>query len=151
MNNILAFFRESKLGKFFLPIGIFLIIFSVFMLISDERSKGFIETEAVITSSILVKEETFDVDGNREPAEYMVSVKYTVEGKEYETEFGIMMDKSVGNKIKIVYNPNDPTDIASPASPILNIVLLVIGVITFVWGIISIINSIKQNKVKSLK
>ena len=146
MNNILTFFRESKLGKFFLPIGIILIIFSVFMFISDERSKNFIPTEAVISKAVLVKEETFDVDGNREPAEYMVSVKYTVDGKEYETEFGQMMDKSVGNKIKIVYNPNDPTDIASPASPILNIILLVVGFISSVLGIISIISSIKQSK-----
>lgn len=146
MNSIATFFRESRTARFFIPLGIILIVVSIFSFISDNHNKNYIETNATVSKSILVKEETFDVEGNREPAEYDIYVKYTVDEREYETELGVMYEHKVGEKIKIVYDPNDPTKISQPASPILNFVLLASGIASLVGGIISAINAVKKHK-----
>ena len=146
MNNIAIFFRESRTARFLIPLGIILIVFSVFLFISDDHNKNYIETEATISKAELVREATIDSEGNREEASYMIFVKYTVNGKEYETELGEMLEQKVGEKITIVYNPDNPNEISTPSSPILNIVLLFGGMASLVGGIISAINAVKRHK-----
>ncbi|MBR1413254.1 MAG: hypothetical protein IJ574_01105 [Bacilli bacterium] len=146
MNNIATFFRESKTARFFIPLGIILIIVSIFMFVIDKNNKDYIPTVATITKTELSREATTDQEGNREEAMYYVYIKYTVDGKEYEAELGEMFEQKIGDKIDIVYNPKDPTNISMPASPILNTVLLVGGIASLVGGIISAVNTVKRQK-----
>ncbi len=146
MNNIITFFKESKPACFFIPFGIILIAFSIFLFIDDKHKNDFIETEGTISKVILVKEETIDANGNIEPAEYDVFVKYTIKGVEYETELGQMLEMQVGDKMNIVYDPRDPNNISQPGNPILNLAILIGGITALVVGIISGINALKRSK-----
>ena len=146
MNNLATFFRESRVARFFIPFGIILIVFSIFLFIAGDHNKNYLATEAVVSKTELVKEGTYDSEGNYEEATYNIYVKYTVDGKEYETELGEMFERKVGDKINIVYNPANPEEISQPASLILNIVLLLGGIGALVGGIVSVINALKRNK-----
>ena len=150
MNKLAVFFRESKLAVFLIPLGITLIVFSMLLFVVRDNNKNYIEIEATVSKVELYSEESFDVDGNVEPAQYTIYVKYVVDEKEYENELGIMFEHKVGDKIKIVYNPEDPNQISSPSSLILNITLLIGGIAALIGGICSAINSInRQKKLKS--
>ena len=149
MNGIATFFRESRTARFLIPLGIILIAVSILLFVVDNHNKDYIMTEATISKVELVREETYDADGNREEAMYNIFVKYIVNGTEYDTELGEMYKHKVGDKITIVYNPEDPSQISQPSSMILNIVLLVSGIAILVGGIISAINALKRhNKMK---
>jgi len=146
MNNIATFFRESRTARFLIPLGIILVVFSIFLFISDNHNKNYIETTATVSRVELVSEATTDIDGNREEAMYKIFVKYTVNDFEYDNLLGEMYEHKVGDKIKIVYNPDNPNEISQPGSMILNICLLVGGIASLVGGIVSIINAVKGHK-----
>ena len=57
-----------------------------------------------------------------------------------------MYKQKVGDKIKIVYNPDNPNEISQPSNMILNICLLVGGIAALVGGIVSAINAVKKHK-----
>lgn len=144
MNAIATFFRESKTARFLIPLGIILIVVSVFLFISDKHNKDYIKIESTVSKVVLVKEASYDVDGNREEAMYNIFVKYTVDGKEYENELGEMFEQKVGDKITIVYNPENPNEISQPSSLILNLVCLVGGIASLTFGIVSAVNVVKK-------
>ena len=146
MNSIATFFRESRIARFLIPLGIILIVFSIFMFITDNHNKNYIEIEATVSKVELTREATTDVDGNHEEAMYNIYVKYNVNDFEYDNLLGEMYKQKVGDKIKIVYNPDNPNEISQPGSMILNICLLAGGIISLVAGIISAINAIKRHK-----
>lgn len=150
MNKMAVFFRESKAARFLIPVGITLIIFGILLFVVSKNNKDYIETEATVSKVELYSEESFDVDGNVEPAQYTIYVKYMVDEKEYENELGIMFEMKVGDKVTIVYNPKDPNQISQPSSLLLNIIILVSGVASLVGGIISAVNAVKrQRKLRS--
>ena len=146
MNGIATFFRESKTARFLIPLGIILIIMSILLFVIGNHNKNYIKIESTVSKVELVKEETTDSEGNTEEAIYDIYVKYTVDGKEYDTELGEMPERKVGDKITIVYNPDNPSEISQPSSIILNICLLVGGIVSLVGGIISSINAVKRYK-----
>ena len=150
MNKMAVFFRESKAARFLIPVGITLIIFGILLFVVSKNNKDYIETEATVSKVELYSEESFDVDGNVEPAQYTIYVKYMVDEKEYENELGIMFEMKVGDKVTIVYNPKDPNQISQPSSLLLNIIILVSGVASLLGGIISAVNAVKrQRKLRS--
>ena len=146
MNGIATFFRESKTARFLIPLGIILIIMSILLFVIGNHNKNYIKIESTVSKVELVKEETTDSEGNTDEAIYNIYVKYTVDGKEYDTELGEMSKRKVGDKITIVYNPNNPSEISQPSSIILNICLLVGGIVSLAGGIISSINAVKRYK-----
>ena len=146
MNGIATFFRESKTARFLIPLGIILIIMSILLFVIGNHNKNYIKIESTVSKVELVKEETTDSEGNTDEAIYNIYVKYTVDGKEYDTELGEMSKRKVGDKITIVYNPNNPSEISQPSSIILNICLLVGGIASLAGGIISSINAVKRYK-----
>ena len=146
MNNLATFFRESRTARFFIPLGVILIAFSIILFIIGNQNKDYIKIESTVSKVELSREETIDSEGNTEPAMYKIFVKYTVDGKEYDTELGEMYEKKVGDKITIIYNPKDPTQISQPNSIILNIAMLVGGIASLTGGIISAVNAVKRHK-----
>ena len=147
MNNIATFFRESRVGRFFIPAGIILIVFSVFLFIAGDHNKNYIQTESTVSKVELVQEAYYDIDTETGVNEsYDIYVEYTVNGKRYETLLGEMSKRNTGDKIAIVYNPDDPTQISMPSSIVLNIILLVAGIASIIGGVISIINAIAKHK-----
>ena len=136
-------------ARFLIPLGIALIIFGVFAFISNGKTKDYPKTEAVVSRVELYEEATTDVDGNPVEATYTVYVKYTVDGVEYEEEYGVFSGFKEGDKKTIVYNPENPKEISDPPSLILAIGLLVGGIVSLVAGVLSAVKAVK--KVKAMK
>ena len=146
MNGVATFFRESSVGRFFIPLGIICIIVSICCFVIDNNNKYYIKTTAVVSKAELVEEATTDAEGNEVEATYKVYVKYTVDGEEYEEELGELSGIKKGDKMEILYNPKDPTQIAQPSNLLVSLVFLVVGIVSLIFGIVSSIKSIKKYK-----
>ena len=105
-----------------IAIGVYLTFF---------QGQGYLETEATIVS---IEESAFSTSEDRD---YDVTVRYTVDGKEYTGPLGTYAASyKVGKTVKIKYDPADPTIIVS-GSELSFIFLLVgvamLGITIFVW------------------
>lgn len=147
MNKIIVFLRESSTARFFIPLGILLIVFGTAMFIINTKNENYIKTEAVVTKAELVEPEHTDIDGNTVEATYKVFVKYTVDGKEYNEELGELSGSyRINEKMTIYYNPDDPSQITQTKSKIIPIVMIALGCVSLVYGTVSGVNSIKNYK-----
>ena len=146
MNKLATFFRESSTARFFIPLGIVLIVFGAIMFIINKDNQNYIKTEAVVSKTELVEESYIDQNGDTVEATYKVYVKYTVDGKKYDEELGELSGYKENQKITIYYNPEDPSKITQTKSLILPIVFVIGGLISLVCGIISGLNAIKKYK-----
>ena len=146
MNNIATFFRESRVGRFFIPLGIILIVVSIILFVVNDSHKDYVKTESTVSKIELYEQAYTDSEGNYFDETYTVYVKYTVDDKEYEEELGILSNVKVGDKITIVYNPKNPSEISEPVGLVLPIIILVAGIASTTGGIISIVRAIKKHK-----
>ena len=144
MNKIVTLFRESSSARALIPIGLILLISGIVILFINTQNRNYIETTATITSVEIDNEETTDNEGNKVEATYKAKIKYTVDGKEYENELGGLSKRSEGQKMKIYYNPSNPSEITQTKSIILPIAIIAGGLVAFVAGIISGVNAIKR-------
>jgi hypothetical protein len=48
MNKIFTFFRETSTGRFFIPLGVLLVIFGIIFFFSINNSKDYIKTKAIL-------------------------------------------------------------------------------------------------------
>jgi len=143
MNKIITFFREASTARFFIPTGLFLIIFGVLVFVINFNNQNYLEIQSVVSNVELSQEEYTDGDGNTVEATYNVKVKYTVNGKEYETELTDISKCKVGDKMKIYYNPNNPNEITQSKSLVFPLIIIGLGIASFVFGLIS---AFKYNK-----
>ena len=146
MNKTVSFMRESSVARFLLPVGIMLIIFGGVMLVINNKNKDYIKIEATV---IDVKEEediVTDGDGNHTTITYKVTLKYTVDDKEYTGTLDNVSKQKVGDKMVIYYNPKDPNQITQTKSFVLPIVIIVVGIASLIGGIISAVNAVKCHK-----
>ena len=146
MNKLITFFRESITARFFIPLGIFLIVFGIFMFIINKNNQNYIKTDAYVSKTELVQESYIDENNNTVDATYKVFIKYTVDNKEYDTELGELSNIKKGDKITIYYDPNDPNNITQTKSLILPFVFIIGGIVSLVGGVISGYNAIKKYK-----
>ena len=146
MNKIVTFLRESMVARFFIPAGIILIVFGVFMFVINSKNQNYIKTESTVTKIEVLEEAYTDTDGNYVDATYKATVKYTVDGNEYTTELDNVSKYNEGDKVTIYYNPNDPSQVTMTISMILPIAIIVAGIAALVGGIISGVNSFKKYK-----
>lgn len=146
MNKIIMFFRESITARFFIPLGIILIVFGVIIFGINKENQNYIRTNAIVSRMDLVRESYIDENHNVVEATYNVYVKYNVDGKEYEEELGELSGYKENQEITIYYNPDDPVKITQTKSLVLPIVMILFGFVSFVSGIISGLNAIKRIK-----
>ena len=146
LTGVTKFFRGAFWAMALIPMGIILAVVSIFAFKSVDRIKNFPETEAVVSKTELVQEAYTDADGDIHDATYKVFLKYTVEGKEYETEYGEFSNYKVDQKVTVKYNPDDPSDISQPNGIILPILLLAGGVASITIGIVTAVTAMKKNK-----
>lgn len=151
MKNAFKFFRETSIERFFIPLGIILIVLSIFFLISMNKTRNYIETEAVVSKIELYEEEHYDGDGNHYDPTYTVYVKYIVDGKEYDEEYGVFPNYKEGDKVTISYNPKKPNKIAQKHTVIWPIAFLVLGVASIIVGAVSFIKVYKKHKKMKLQ
>lgn len=95
-----------------LVIGIFLILFGIFVsyfIINQEnrQNRENVVVEATVTSCVMTYEEYDIVDGGYD-REYRIGVKYTYNGENYESSIDCSSKESIGKRIKIHINPDNP-------------------------------------------
>ena len=149
MDKIATFFRESSIAKFLIPLGLMLFIFGIVIFIINTGNKDYVEVESVVSNVVLTQEAYTDVDGTFVEASYDVSVKYTVDGNEYESVLSGLSKYNIGDKMTIYYNPENPNQITQTKSLILPIIMIIAGIIAFVAGIVCGAHAVKVKEVKS--
>ena len=133
----------------FLFIGaIFLAIASAFSKIAEEQGKTYLPTEAVITEIKITR----NCEGE---TSYHPYIKYTVDGKEYNTELDFYSSSMhEGQTITILYHPEKPTRIVyeegyelfTTIFGVCGWIMLFVGAVPFVAGIVVIIISFRKPK-----
>ena len=104
----------TKHAKLKLIIGILLILSGILIacvVITQEnrQNRENVVVSATVTSCVMTYEEYDIVDGNYD-REYRIGVKYTYEGTDYESSVDYSSKKTVGKKIKIHINPDNPVE-----------------------------------------
>ena len=145
MQKTTSILRSENIGKFLVPAGGILILFSIFMFYVVSSSQGYVKTDALVSRTEAYEEPTtsgeevvdlFDVFENERDKKNTVYVKYTVDGTEYEEVFGILTGYKEGDKIKICYDPDDPTILIQPGSLLHPAVILAVGIAAIIAGIV---------------
>ena len=146
MNKLATFFRESMVARILIPLGISLIVFGIISFVISSKNQHYVQTEAVVSKVVISEEAYTDVDGNYVEATYDVTVKYTVDGKEYEGTLNGMSKYKIGEKMKIYYDPSNPSQITQTISLILPVALIAGGVVSLIGGIVSAVTAVKKQK-----
>ena len=144
MNKLLTIIRESALARFLIPAGVILIVFGVVVFGINKQNQNYKKTEATVTSVELEEAASTDANGNRTEATYILGLKYTVDGREYEEELSGMSKREAGDKLTIYYDPADPTRITQTISLLLPLVIIAAGIAALVGGIVSGVKVIQR-------
>lgn len=150
MNRIITIIRESALARFLIPAGVILIVFGVVFFGASKRNQNYKEVKAAVTSVELEEAASTDATGTRTEATYLLGLKYTVGGTEYEADLSGMSKYEVGDGITIYYDPANPSQITQTKSFIIPLVIIAAGIAAVVGGIVSGVNAIQRyNKMKA--
>ena len=146
MNKMFTFMRESSIARFFIPLGVILIIFGVIIFVINMKNKNYLKIEATILDTKVLEEAYTDADGNHVDETYSATIEYTVDGKKYQQTLDNVSKYNVGDKMTIYYNPQDPNQITQSKTLIIPIVMIIAGITAVTGGIVSIVNAIKRHK-----
>lgn len=141
MNKLAVILRESRTARFLIPVGLILIIFGIVFFTISKQNQNYIKTEATVISAEM--DEAAD-EKDRKDATYTVTLRYTVNGKEYEAELSGVSKYEPGAKMTIYYDPNDPARITQTKSLIIPLAMVAAGVVAFAGGVVSGANAIKR-------
>ena len=144
MNRIAKFFRDYSLARFLLPLGLILLVVSVFLWRTANTRQGYPQTDAVVSRAELEEEAHYEGNEQKE-ATYRIFVKYTVDGREYEEDYGVHPEMKPGTTVRIDYNPKDPHDIMQPIASWLPIAVMAAGIGSLAGCAVSIVNTRKKN------
>ena len=146
MNKVFTFMRESGPARFFIPVGIFLLIFGIVVFIINWNNQNYIKIQATVVKIELAEAAYTDSDGHQVDETYNVDIIYTVNGVKYNNVLEGISKCKEGDKLTIYYDPKDPTKITQSKSLIIPIVMIIGGLASLVGGIISAINAIKKSR-----
>ena len=131
LNRVSEVLRRSGPARFFLPLGLVLIISGVIFM--GVKTDNYLETTGTVTSVTDLPYDPSDKDANQE---YDVAIRYIVDGKEYEGVFNNLTGNyTVGQEMKVLYDPSDPGRIANGSMPgFVAPVLIGLGVLVLLYG-----------------
>ncbi|MBR6331756.1 MAG: DUF3592 domain-containing protein [Dehalococcoidales bacterium] len=110
--------------------GIAFVGFGVFNLI---QQGSYIETTAIVSNV------EYDYDYAREETEVDITVKYTVDGKEYESLLNsTSTGYKIGDTLKIKYDPKDPSKVIN-SSKTYAFVAMGFGLVIVIAGVFSLL------------
>ena len=138
-NRIARLMRNTGPARFFVPVGLVLIIFGVIML--GFNTDNYLETTGRITS---VTEDVYD---QNETPQYDVEVGYTVDGKEYSTVFGGMSGTfKVGEVMKLFYDPADPEKTTNSKTGFMPLIIIAVGAASLIFGVYKTVTAFRKSK-----
>ena len=142
MDWFAKFMRNSGPARVFVPIGLILIAFGAFLLLTAPKEYG--ETVGTVTNVETYEEyqgedlvETTDVD-----------FEYTVDGKSYTGTFsGSFAETKVGDEIDVFYDPDNPQSASNTKDgATFGIIAIVAGIAAAGYGIFRTATSFKKDK-----
>ena len=140
-NKLGRVMRDTGPARFLVPVGIILIIAGI--LFSFVNTKSYKEVEGVVTDVI----ETTNADGQKEYTvifDFETLKDQVITGQQFSN---LSKAYKVGDKIKVFYDPNDPTkNTNSKSGPLLPIILIVLGVVATAAGIYLTVKAFKKSK-----
>lgn len=138
-NKLAKLMRNSGPARFFVPVGIILIVFGIFM--SGFNFDKYVETTGKVTSVY----EGVDTENNKV---YDVEFTYTADGKELKGAFvNMTQEYKVGETVTVFYDPDDPGSITnSKMSSLTAPIMIGVGAIALVFGIWKTIQAFKKSK-----
>ncbi len=144
MNRFIQIMQATTLGRFLLPAGIIILLFGI-VTFGVKDARNYVEVSAVISKAELVRE-AYTENGNHHDAEYDVYVKYTVNGREYESELGILAGNiKTGESMKVFYNPEDPGEVVQMRNQaLIPYICIGVGAIALIGGIISVVKAVQK-------
>lgn len=137
-NRFAKFMRNTGPARFFVPVGIILIVFGIIMM--GFHTDSYLETVGRVTS---VSE---DINTENKTV-YDVEFTYTVGGKEYTGVFDDLTEEpAAGDEIKVFYNPEDPGQITNSKAGFLPVVLIGVGVLALVFGVLKTVKAVQKSR-----
>ncbi len=137
-NKLARFFRNSGPMRFFIPLGLILIVMGIIMLINTPAE--YRETQGVITNVSSYKDE--------EDTLYDVDFDYTVDGKTYTGAFSGLKDQpSVGETVTVYYNPEQPESASNTKhTGIISIVMIAAGAAALVLSTVFSLKAFRKSR-----
>jgi hypothetical protein len=129
--------------RFFLPIGIILIVMGILMLSMTPKSYG--ETTGIITDAA----EYIDTDSEgRSDTYYEAVFTYTVDGVQYENSFSGYAEKpEIGKEIPVFYDPDNPESVSnSKSTGVISVIMIALGVAAAAFGVLSTVRRVRKNR-----
>ena len=149
MNKFATILRESGPARFLIPVGIILVVVGAIMFVLTQRTQDYLPANATVSKVELEEAAYTDSEGDHHPASYLIGFKYTVDGKEVESELSGLGEYKLGDKVKLFYNPEDPTQITMSKSLLVPGAMIAVGALTLLAGIVSAVRAVK--KLKNMK
>lgn len=133
--------RNSGPARFFVPLGIILIVVGIILLCLNTGS--YEQTVGKVTA---VTEGAYDSE--QEQQQYNVSVSYTVDGKEYKGVFeNLTSSFKAGDEIPVYYNPENPERITNAKiGGFIPPIVIGVGVLAIAFGLYRTIKAFKKSK-----
>ena len=132
---------------FILFIGMIMIAIGTAFFISVSGQFRYKKVTASVSRLELYQEEHAG-SFTHEEASYTTYVKYTVDGKEYEEELGILSNVMVGERMTLRYDPENPAQIMTDTSIVLPVVIIAGGGVMLIISLISFLRTRKSKKEK---
>ena len=139
-NKFARFLRNTGPARFFVPLGIVLIIFGILMMVF--KTDNYLETVGTVTEVV----ETLNAENNKA---YDVSVSFTVDGKTYDCIFSEQTKEyKKGDEIKVFYDPEDPAQKNAPSKlpNFVGPIVIGVGVLALAFGLFKTIKAFQKSK-----
>ncbi len=138
-NKIARFLRNTGPARFFVPLGIILIVFGIILL--SFKTDSYLETVGKVT-------EVYETRNAENSQVYDVTFTFNVDGKEYTGVFDELTEEyKVGDDIKVFYNPEDPTQTTnSKLGGIIAPVMIGLGAVALVFGVFKTVKAFQKSK-----
>lgn len=138
-NKLARFFRNTGAMRFFVPIGLILIIFGVIMLANAPKEYG--EALGTVTD---VRQYVDDEGATLNDVDF----EFTVDGVKYTNSYsGLSEAPAVGESIKVYYDVNDPNKVANTkSSGIIAPIMIGAGALAIVLSVVAGIKAFRKDR-----
>ena len=142
-NKLARFMKASGAMRFFIPLGIILLVMGILMLSMTPKEYG----EAVGTVTNVSEYTGTDSDGHNETL-YEAEFTYTVDGKEYQNSFSDYPEPpEIGSEIPVYYNPDNPESISNTKhTGVISIVMIAAGAAAIALSVLSGVKSFRKQR-----
>lgn len=142
-NKLARIFRSTGLLRFFLPLGLLLIVAGIFIL--STTPKEYHQTVGVVTGAVSYT----DTDSENHTSTYFeIQFDYTVDGTKYQNSFNGYTDPLVvGTELPVYYDPDNPEHVSNTKNPgMIALIMIIAGAAAAAFGIFSGLKAYRKNK-----